>query len=136
MFERTVLVWPDAVQELGDRIAALTLVEAAQLKDYLKEVHRIEPAAGPVPAVEPPLPVVPFTPAAPQEFTVRLDGCDPTRKITVIKVVREVTGLGLKEAKDLVEGAPKPIRENVPAADAPALKQKLEAAGAKVSLVA
>jgi large subunit ribosomal protein L7/L12 len=128
---------PD-ITELGDKIAALTITKAVQLKDYLKEKYKIEPAAGgvmiapgggggggPVPA-----PVVEQT-----EFTVVLDGlADPTKKINVIKVVREITGLGLKEAKDLVEGAPKPVKENVAKDEANNLKKKLEDGGAKVTL--
>ncbi len=69
------------------------------------------------------------------EFTVILDGvADPAKKISVIKVVRELTSLGLKEAKELVDGAPKPVKENVSKADAEAMKKKLEDGGAKASL--
>jgi large subunit ribosomal protein L7/L12 len=68
------------------------------------------------------------------EFTVQLDGFDAAKKINVIKVVREITGLGLKEAKDLVEGAPKPVKENVSKEDAEKIKKQLEDGGAKVSL--
>ena len=67
------------------------------------------------------------------EFTVELAEAGPN-KINVIKVVREVTGLGLKEAKDIVDAAPKAVKENLPKADAEALKKKLEEAGAKVNL--
>jgi ribosomal protein L7/L12 len=71
----------------------------------------------------------------PEELmTVMLDGFDPAKKINVIKLVREATGLGLKEAKDLVEGAPNPVKENLPTTDAEAVKEKLEEGGAKVSL--
>jgi len=73
-------------------------------------------------------------PAEKTEFTVSLDGFDAAKKINVIKVVREITGLGLKEAKDLVEGAPKPVKENISKDEAEALKKKLEDGGAKVSL--
>jgi large subunit ribosomal protein L7/L12 len=69
------------------------------------------------------------------EFTVVLDGlADPAKKINVIKVVREITNLGLKEAKELVEGAPKPVKENIAKDEANAIKKKLEDGGAKVSL--
>ena len=68
------------------------------------------------------------------EFTVTLEGFDPAKKINVIKVVREITGLGLKEAKDLVEGFPKPVKENISKDEAEALKKKLEDGGAKISL--
>ena len=73
-------------------------------------------------------------PAAKTEFAVNLDGFDAAKKINVIKVVREITGLGLKEAKDLVEGAPKPVKENISKDEAEALKKKLEDGGAKVEL--
>jgi len=129
---------PD-ITDIGDKIAALTIAKAVQLKDYLKEKYGIEPAAGGVvmqqgggggggaaaaPAAE-----------AKTEFTVSLDGlADPAKKINVIKVVREITGLGLKEAKDLVEGAPKAVKENVGKDEAETIKKKLEEGGAKVSL--
>src|SRR5580692_5667154 len=100
--------------DIGDQIAALTITKAVQLKDYLKEKYGIEPAAGGVVMAGP-------GPAAPEEkkektdFTVVLEGVgDATKKIAVIKVVRELTSLGLKEAKEVVDGAPKPIKENVP----------------------
>ena len=77
----------------------------------------------------------PEKPAEKTEFTVSLDGlADPTKKINVIKVVREITNLGLKEAKDLVEGAPKPVKEGVNKDDAAKIKATLEKVGAKVEL--
>ena len=120
-----------------DKIAALTITKAVELKDYLKDVHKIEPAGGGVvmsglPTQVPGQPAE--KPAEKTEFTVQLDGFDAAKKINVIKVVREITGLGLKEAKDLVEGAPKPVKENISKDDAEALKKKLEDGGAKVSL--
>jgi large subunit ribosomal protein L7/L12 len=127
---------PD-VMELGDKIAALTITKAVQLKDYLKERYKIEPATGGVVMASPAPGAGQAAPAAAEqtEFTVVLDGlADPTKKITVIKVVREITGLGLKEAKDLVEGAPKPVKENIAKDEANNLKKKLEDGGAKVTL--
>jgi large subunit ribosomal protein L7/L12 len=124
------------IAELGDKIAALTITKAVQLKDYLKEKYKIEPAAGGVvmqgggggAAVA-------EKPAEQTEFTVVLEGlADPAKKINVIKVVREITNLGLKEAKELVEGAPKPVKENIAKDEANALKKKLEDGGAKASL--
>ena len=126
----------DDIVALGDKIAALTIVKAVELKDYLKEKYKIEPAAGgvvmaagggggPAPAEKP---------AEKTEFTVQLDGYDAAKKITVIKVVREITGLGLKEAKDLVEGAPKAVKENISKEDAEKYKKMLEENGGKVSL--
>ncbi len=126
---------PD-ITELGDKIAALTLTKAVQLKDYLKEKYKIEPAAGGVVmAAGPGGPAAAAEkPAEKTEFTVSLDGFDAAKKITIIKVVREITNLGLKEAKDLVEGAPKNVKENIAKDEAEAIKKKLEDAGAKVSL--
>ena len=123
------------IKELGDKIAALKVSQAVELGNYLEEVHKIKPAAGAVAvAALPggggggPAPVVEQT-----EFSVVLEsfGAD---KIKVIKVVREITGLGLKEAKDLVEGAPKAVKENVSKDDANKFKKQLEDVGAKVAL--
>jgi large subunit ribosomal protein L7/L12 len=125
------------VMELGDKIVGLTIGKAVELRDYLKERYKIEPAGGGVvmaagPAAAGAAPAE--KPAEKTEFTVQLDGFDAAKKINVIKVVREITGLGLKEAKDLVEGAPKPVKENVSKEDAEKLKKQLEDGGAKVSL--
>jgi large subunit ribosomal protein L7/L12 len=128
---------PD-IKELGDKIVALTVGKAVELGDYLEKVHNIKPAAGGVAVMAGPGPGGPAPtekPAEQTEFTVQLDGlADPAKKINVIKVVREITGLGLKEAKDLVEGAPKPVKENVSKDEAAAMKKKLEDGGAKASL--
>ena len=127
----------DDVVALGDKIAALTIVKAVELKDYLKEKYKIEPAAGGV-VMAAGGPgggaAAPEKPAEKTEFTVQLDGYDAAKKITVIKVVREITGLGLKEAKDLVEGAPKAVKENISKEDAEKFKKMLEENGGKVSL--
>ncbi len=123
-----------AVVELGDKLAKLTIAEAVELKNYLKEKYQIEPAAGAVMAA----PAAAAGPAAaavePTEFNVILEGADPAKKINVIKVVRELTGQGLAEAKATVEGAPKTIKENVDKKTSEDLKKKLEEAGAKVSV--
>jgi len=125
----------DDITSLGDKIAALTIVKAVELKEYLKEKYKIEPAAGGVVMAGPgPGPVTAEKPAEKTEFTVQLDGFDAAKKITVIKVVREITGLGLKEAKDLVEGAPKAVKENISKEDAEKYKKMLEENGGKVSL--
>ena len=123
-------------KELGDKIVALTLKEAKELSDYLKDVHGIEPAAGGG--------AVMMAPAdgggggaAPEEkteFDVVLESFDAAKKIGIIKIVRASTSLGLKEAKDLVEGAPKPIKEGISKEDAEKLKKELEEAGAKVAV--
>lgn len=125
------------VTDLGDKIAALTIVKAVELKNYLKEKYKIEPAGGGMMA----MPqtggggaAVAEKPAEKTEFTVMLDGFDPAKKINVIKVLRELTGLGLKEAKDLVEGSPKPVKENVSKEEAEKIKKALEDGGGKASL--
>ena len=125
------------ITDLGDKIAQLTIVQAVQLKDYLKDKYKIEPAAGGGVMMATTGPATTAGPAqaeAKTEFTVVLEGFDAAKKINVIKVVREITGLGLKEAKDLVEGAPKPVKENIAKEEAEKIKKQLEDGGAKVSL--
>ena len=123
-----------AVAELGDKLAKLTIAEAVELKNYLKEKYQIEPAAG-APAAAAPTSTGPVAAAVEAtEFNVVLEGADPAKKINVIKVVRELTGQGLAEAKATVEGAPKNIKENVDKKTAEDLKKKLEDAGGKVSV--
>ena len=125
----------DTTKKLGDQIMGLTLKEAKELSDYLKEVHGIEPAAGGAVMMAGPASSGPGAeaPAAKTEFDVVLDGFGDN-KIAVIKVVRQATGLGLKEAKDLVEGVPSKIKEGLSEADAKKLKAELEASGATVSI--
>src|ERR1700722_13414984 len=104
--------WGSDIKDIGDKIAGLTVSKAVELGDYLEEVHKIKPAAGGggvVMAAAGPAAVA-EKPAEKTEFTVVLEGFDAAKKINVIKVVREITGLGLKEAKDLVEGSPKPVK--------------------------
>jgi large subunit ribosomal protein L7/L12 len=122
------------IKELGDKIANLTLKQAVELADYLKEVHKIEPAAGGAMMMAGPAAAAP---AAKEEEKTTFDVVLKVigdKKIQVIKVVREATGLGLKEAKDLVEGAPKTVKESLPKADADKLKKALEDQGAQVEL--
>lgn len=130
--------FPADVMELGDKIVKLTIGQAVQLRDYLKEKYKIEPAGGGVVMAAAPGggggAEAAAKPAEKTEFTVQLDSYDAAKKINVIKVVRELTGLGLKEAKDLVEGAPKPVKENVSKDEAEKMKKTLEDGGAKVSL--
>lgn len=125
--------WNDNIKQLGDQIVALTLMQAKELADYLKEVHGIEPAAGGAVMVAGPA----ASAAAPVEkttFTVMLKAFGD-QKIQVIKEVRGLTGLGLKEAKDLVEALPKPVKENISKQEAEEAKAILEKAGATVELV-
>ncbi len=119
------------LEKLVEELSTLTVLEAANLSKMLEEKGGVS-AAAPVAAA-----AAPGAAAAPvevkDEFTVVLAAAGD-KKINVIKVVREITGLGLKEAKDLVEAAPKAVKEGVPKADADKLKAKLEAEGAKVEL--
>ncbi|MFN4259917.1 MAG: 50S ribosomal protein L7/L12 [Gemmataceae bacterium] len=129
--------WAPEIVELGDKIVALTVAKAVELSEYMEEVHKIKPAAGAVAVAAMPGMGGPAAEAPKEEqteFTVILEGFDAAKKINVIKVVREITGLGLKEAKDLVEGAPKPVKENVSKEDADKIKKQLEDGGAKVTV--
>jgi len=124
-------------QILEKKIVSLTLIKAVELADYLEKVHNIKPAAGGGVMMAAAGGAAAGAEAAPAktEFTVVLDGVAAAdKKISIIKVVREITGLGLKEAKDLVEGAPKNVKENIAKDEAESVKKKLEDAGAKVSL--
>jgi large subunit ribosomal protein L7/L12 len=123
-------------QELGEKIVGLTLKEAKELSDYLEEVHGIKPAAGGAVMMAAPTGDGGAGAAAAvekTEFDVILEGFGD-KKIGVIKVVRAATSLGLKEAKDLVEGVPAKIKEGLSKEDAEKLKKELEEAGGTVSI--
>jgi large subunit ribosomal protein L7/L12 len=121
-------------KDLGDKIVGLTLLQAKALSDYLKEVHGIEPAAGGAVMMAAPAGAGGGeAPAAKTEFDVVLTAFGEN-KINVIKVVRSITGLGLKEAKDLVEGVPKPLKTAVPKEEADKIKKEIEDAGGKVEV--
>jgi len=126
--------WSSDIKKIGDKIVALTLMQAKELGDYLKDEYGIEPAAGG--------PVMVAGPAAQGQveqeeektsFDVVLKEIGD-KKIQVIKEVRALTALGLKEAKDLVESAPKPIKEGLSKAEAEAAQKQLEAVGAVVEI--
>lgn len=136
--EATVVTeWADDIKTLGDRIADLTLMQAKELCDYLKEEKGIEPAGGTVAVAAMPggggeaEAVV----EEPTSFDVVLTSFGD-KKIQVIKVVRAVTSLGLKEAKDLVDSAPKAIKEALGKEEAEELKKQLEEAGGVVEVKA
>lgn len=136
MSDAAVLDVPADLKSLGDQIAGLTLKQAVMLSDYMEQVHNIKAAAGG--AVVMAGPAGGAAAAAPveekTEFDVMLDNFG-ANKLAVIKVVRQiVAGLGLAEAKALVEGAPSKIKEAVSKADAEKIKKELEEAGAKVSI--
>ena len=123
------------IQELGDKLAGLSLKDAVELGKYLKDTYGIEAAAGGA--------VVMAgggggAAAAPAEektsFDIILKGSDAAKKIGVIKVVREATGLGLAEAKAFVEAPGKPVKQGLSKADAEKLKKQLEEAGATVEM--
>jgi large subunit ribosomal protein L7/L12 len=135
MSDAATIEFSDATKKLGDDIVKLTLKEAKELSDYLKEVHGIEPAAGGAVMVAGPAAGGGGAAAAEEqtEFNVVMDSFGDN-KINVIKVVRSATGLGLKEAKDLVEGVPSKVKEGVSKEEAEKLKKELEEAGAKVTI--
>ena len=120
------------LEKLVEELSALTVLEAAQLSKLLEEKWGVSAAAPVAIAAAAGAAAAPVAEAK-DEFTVMLAAAGD-KKINVIKAVREITGLGLKEAKDLVEGAPKSVKDGVPKADAEKLKAKLEAEGAKVEL--
>jgi large subunit ribosomal protein L7/L12 len=120
------------LEKLVEELSTLTVLEAAQLSKLLEEKWGVS-AAAPVAVAAAPGAAAAAPAEVKDEFTVVLAGIGD-KKINVIKAVREITGLGLKEAKDLVEAAPKAVKEGVPKADAEKLKAKLEAEGAKVEL--
>jgi large subunit ribosomal protein L7/L12 len=117
--------------QLIEAISGLTLIEVSELVKSLEEKFGVS-AAAPV-AVAAAAPVAAAAVEEKTEFSVVLAAAG-ANKINVIKVVREITGLGLKEAKDLVDGAPKAVKENIPKAEAEEIKKKLSEAGATVEL--
>ncbi len=122
------------LQKIADDLSALSVIEAAELSKILEEKWGVSAAAVAAPAAASSAGGADAAPAeAKTEFSVHLTASGD-QKINVIKEVRTITGLGLKEAKDLVEGAPKMLKEGLPEAEANEIKGKLEAAGASVEL--
>ena len=123
----------DEIKTLGEQIVHMKVLDVLSLTKYLKEVHGLEAAAAAVSAA-------PAAAAAPAEAAVEKTEFDVVlesfgaNKINVIKVVRTATGLGLKEAKDVVDGAPKTVKTGIAKADADKLKKELEEAGATVTV--
>ena len=120
------------VKALGDQLVALTVKEVNELASYLKETHGIEPAAAAV--------AVAAGPAAGGAVAAEKTNFDVVlkspgaNKLQIVKLVKELTGLGLKEAKDMVDGAPKTIKEGLPKDEAENLKKQLVEAGAEIEL--
>lgn len=134
MSDAAVAEYSAETKEIGDKIVGLTLKEAKELSDYLKDEHGIEPAAGGGAVVVNSGGGDDGGAAEEQtEFDVVMDSFGGN-KIAVIKVVRAATGLGLKEAKEMVEGAPSKIKEGVSKEDAEKVKAELEEAGATVAI--
>ncbi len=121
------------VKALGDQLVDLTVKEVNELAEYLKETHGIEPAAAAAP-------VMVAGGAGGEGAAEEKDSFDVIlkspggAKLAVVKLVKELTGLGLKEAKEVVDGAPSPIKEGIPKDEAEGLKKQLEEAGAEVEL--
>jgi large subunit ribosomal protein L7/L12 len=122
--------------EILEKLKTLTLLEAAELVKQIEETFGVSAAAAPVAFAAAPgaAAAAPVEEEAQTEFTAILSEVPADKKIAVLKVVRAITGLGLKEAKDLVEAAPKPVKEAVAKEVAEDIKKQLEEAGAKVTI--
>ncbi len=122
------------IKSLGDQLVSLTVKEVSELATYLKDEYKIEPAAAAVAVAAGGAAAGGGEAAAAKtSFDVILKS-GGANKLAVVKLVKELTGLGLKEAKDLVDGAPKPLKEGVSKEDAESLKQQLTEAGAEVEV--
>jgi large subunit ribosomal protein L7/L12 len=126
--------WSPTVAEIGDRIVGLTMAEAAQLYGYLEQVHGIKAARTVVTTEIQPDYVVDRGHVMPTHFDVILQGVDPSQKIAAIKAVRHATMFGLKEAKELVDGVPRVVKERLFRQEADDLAALLVSTGAKVTV--
>lgn len=123
------------IADLVEKLSQLTVLDMAKLKEALEQKWGVKAAVAMAASAAPAAAAAAAPASESTEFKVILEGVvAEDKKIGVIKAVREVTGLGLKEAKDLVEGAPKDLKASVPAAEAKEIKTKLEAVGAKITL--
>ena len=121
------------VEDLVERLSNLTVLQMADLKKALEEKWGVKAAAAAVAVAAAPVAAAAAV-AESTDFEVILESVPADKKIGCIKIVREITGLGLKEAKDLVDGAPKQLKASAPKAEAEAIKKKIEEAGGKVTL--
>ena len=121
------------IKAIGDQLVELTVKEVNELASYLKETHGIEPAAAAVAVAGPAAGGGAAAAEVKTNFDVVLKAAG-ANKLQIVKLVKELTGLGLKEAKDLVDGAPKTIKEGLPKDEAENLKKQLTEAGADVEL--
>jgi large subunit ribosomal protein L7/L12 len=133
MSEEETKTFDEKITKIGDEIAGLTLKEAVDLTDYMKDAYGIEPAAGGAVMMAGPSDGGGEAAEAQTEFDVVLEG-PGDKKIQVIKAVREITGLGLKEAKEMVDSCPKAVKEKASKEEAEEIKTKLEEAGAVVNV--
>ena len=133
MAEAVARQWDEQIKQLGDKIVSLSLLQAKELADYLREQHGIEPAGGMVVAAGLAGAAEAPAPEEKTQFNVVLKAVGD-KKIQVIKVVRAHTQLGLKEAKELVDSAPKTVKEGLSKEQAEQLKKELEESGATVAL--
>jgi large subunit ribosomal protein L7/L12 len=121
------------IKALGDQLVELSVKEVNELASYLKETHGIEPAAAAVAVAGPAAGGGAAAAAEKTNFDVVLKAAG-ANKLQIVKLVKDLTGLGLKEAKDMVDGAPKTIKEGLPKDEAENLKKQLTEAGADVEL--
>lgn len=124
------------IEQIVEDLSGLTVLEMAKLKDMLENKWGVKAAAAAPVAMVAAAPAAAAPAAEATDFQVTLQDAPADKKIGIIKVLREITGLGLKEAKDIVEATPKVIKETAPKAEAEDIKKKLETAGAKVALKA
>lgn len=124
--------WPTDIQEIGASLAALTLAQMAQLSRYLAEHHGVHPVAPSI--IQPQRVEDPTEPSLPAAYRVVLEGYEPHLRLSVIRTVRELTGMGVLEARTFVEAAPQVVREGLSAEDAARVRDSLLAAGARACL--
>lgn len=122
-----------AIEKLVEELSKLSVLDMSKLKTALEDKWGVKAAAAAAPVMMAAAPVAAAAPDA-TDFQVTLEASPADKKIGMIKVIRELTGLGLKEAKDLVEAAPKVLKESSPKAEADDIAKKIEAAGGKVTL--
>jgi large subunit ribosomal protein L7/L12 len=120
-------------EELVEALSGLTVLEMSELKTLLEDKWGVKAAAAAAPAAAAPSAAAADVTES-SDFQITLTEAPADKKIGVIKIVREITGLGLKEAKELVDGAPKEVKASAPKAEAEEIKKKIEAAGGKVTL--
>lgn len=124
----------EKIDQLVEELSQLTVLDMSKLKEALEEKWGVKAAAAAAPVMMAPAAGAAAPAQESTEFLVTLEEAPADKKLAVIKVVRELTGLGLKEAKDLVDGAPKPVKEKANKAEADDISKKLSAAGAKVTV--